>query len=150
MFGRGGELRLDQSYQQTAGEGAGWGSLWGSLIGVLLALPFTALAGAAAGGVLAAGALGGAALGAVGGTADADWWKQEIGLPEYFVRSVGAMVGPGDSAIFALLRSADPTYVAERLAGYGGTVLRTTLTDEQNAKLRKLLDDKGLRRRDRA
>jgi uncharacterized membrane protein len=36
-----GELRLDQSFQMTAGEGAGWGLFWGSLIGGLLAVPFT-------------------------------------------------------------------------------------------------------------
>lgn len=142
-----GELRLDQSYQQTTGEGAGWGLLWGALIGAFLAVPFTAGASAAAaGGALAAGTLGGGALGAAAGAADADWWKQDFGLPEGFVRSVGSIVKPGDSAIFALLRIGDPTYAVERLAGYGGTVIRTSLTNEQNAKLQQILDDRGLPR----
>lgn len=142
---RNGELRIDQSYRHTAGEGAGWGFLWGSLVGALLAIPFAAAGATAAAGALAVGVLGGGSLGALGGAADADYWQNEIGLPETFVRDVGTLVSPGDSAIFALLRTADPVYVAERLAGYGGTVLQTTLTKEQSAKLQKILDDRGLR-----
>lgn len=142
---RHGELRLDQSYQQTVGEGAGWGFLWGSLIGALLAAPFAAAGAAVAGSALAVGVLGGGTLGAVAGAADADWWQNEIGLPETFVRDVGAMVGRGDSAIFALLHTSDPANVVKHLAGYGGTVLRTTLTGEQTARLQKVLDNKGLR-----
>ena len=49
----------------------------------------------------------------------------------------------GDSAIFALLRAGDPVHVVDRLAGYGGTILRTTLTDKQTAKLQKVLDNRG-------
>ncbi|MDT3706383.1 MAG: DUF1269 domain-containing protein [Thiobacillus sp.] len=147
---RRGELRLDYSYQQTVGIGAGWGFLWGSLIGALLAVPFTAGASAvAAGGALATGALGGGALGALGGAADADWWKHEFGIPEDFVRRVGALIEPGDSAIFAWIRTADPVHVVDHLAGYGGTLLRTTLTNEQSTKLQKILDDRGLPHRDR-
>lgn len=141
---RHGELRLDQSYQQTTGEGAGWGFIWGSLIGALLAVPFTAGASAAAaGGALAVGALGGGTLGAIAGAADTDWWRDEIGLPESFVREVSTMVGRGDSAIFALLLSSDPVRVVDRLASYGGHILRTTLTSEQTARLQKVLDNRG-------
>jgi uncharacterized membrane protein len=138
-----GKLRVDQSYQMTTGEGAAWGGLWGSLIGLTLAIPFTAGASAAAAaGVLAAGALGGGALGVAGGALDADWWKDSYGIDDNFVKEVGAMVQPGDSAIFALLRSADPTYVAEQFRGYGGTVLRSTLTKEQADKVQAVLDGK--------
>jgi len=52
------------------------------------------------------------------------------------------MVQPGDSAIFALLRSDDPTYVTEQFRGYGGTVLRSTLTKEQADKVQAVLDGK--------
>ncbi len=136
-----GKLRTDQSYAMSTGEGAAWGGLWGSLIGLTLAIPFTAGASAAlAAGALAAGALGGGALGVAGGAIDADWWKDSYGIDEDFVREVGAMVQPGDSAIFALVRSADPTYVAEQFRGYGGTVLRSTLTKEQADKVQAVLD----------
>lgn len=140
----GGKLRVDQSYQMTTGEGAAWGGLWGSLIGLtigVIAAPVTAGASAAAG-AMAAGALGGGALGAVGGAIDADWWKEDYGISEDFVRDVGAMVQPGDSAIFALVRRANPNELAERFRGYGGTVLQSTLTKEQADKVQAVLDGK--------
>lgn len=142
-----GELRLDQSYQLTTGEGAGWGLFWGSLIGGLLAAPFTAGASAAvAGSAVAAGALTGGALGVVGGAIDADWWKDEFGISETFIYEMGHMIGTGDSAIFTLLRSAEPEFVAKQLAPYGGKVLWTTLTAEQKDKLQSILDTRGFDR----
>jgi len=136
-----GKLRVDQSYQMTTGQGAGWGLFWGSLIGALIAMPFTAGAsGAVLAGTLAAGVLGGGAIGATGGALDATWWKDEFGIPEAFVEGTGAMVQPGDSAILAMLRTVDPVKVAEQFRGYGGTVLQTTLTDEQSKKVQAILD----------
>jgi len=55
------------------------------------------------------------------------------------VQRVGAMVQPGDSAIFALLRSLDPKLVAAQFEGYGGTILRTTLNPAQKAKVEATL-----------
>ena len=142
-----GELRLDQSFQMTTGEGAGLGLFWGSVIGALLAIPFTAGASAAAaGGALAAGTFTGGTIGAVGGAIDADWWRDEFGISETFVRDVGRMIGTGDSAIFMLLRSAEPEYVTQQLAPYGGKVLWATLTSEQKAKLQAILDSRGFKR----
>jgi uncharacterized membrane protein len=139
-----GKLRVDQSYQVTTGEGAGWGALWGSLIGATIAIPFTGGASAAAAaGALAAGALGGGAIGAGAGALDASWWKDEFGIPEDFVTQVGGMVQPGDSAIYALLRTANPDVVADQFRGYGGTVLSTTLDRNQEAKVEKVLSDRG-------
>jgi uncharacterized membrane protein len=137
-----GKLRVDQTYI-TTGEGAAWGGLWGSLIGLTLAIPFTAGASAAvAAGALAAGALGGGALGAASGALDVGWWRDTVGISEDFVREVGAMVQPGDSAIFVLIRRADPAYVADQFRGYGGTVLRSTLTKEQTERVQAVLDGK--------
>ncbi len=136
-----GKLRVDQSYRLTTGEGAGWGAFWGSLIGALIALPFTGGAsGAALAGTLAAGLVGGGVLGATGGAVEASWWKDEFGIPEEFAKGVGGMVRPGDSAILAVLRTVDPVEVAEQFRGYGGTVLQTTLTEEQSAKVQSILD----------
>jgi len=137
-----GKLRVDQSYQLTTGEGAGLGFAWGALIGALLAIPFTGGAsGAAAAGALAAGAAGGGAIGMAGGALDANWWKREFGIPEGFVKQIGTMVQPGDSAIIALLRTADPEAAAGQFRDYGGTVLKTTLTKEQTAKIQSILDN---------
>jgi uncharacterized membrane protein len=135
-----GKLRVDQSYQMTTGDGAALGGLWGLLIGATLAIPFTAGASAAAAaGAVAAGALGGTALGAGLGAADASSWKEEFGIPDEFVQRVGALIQPGDSAIYAILRTADPDIVADEFRGYGGTILRTTLNPDQQAKVEKVL-----------
>jgi uncharacterized membrane protein len=135
-----GKLRVDQSYQMTTGEGAAWGGLFGGLIGALLAAPFTG--GASVGAVLAAGSLSGVALGATAGALDAETWKEDYGISEDFVRQVGAMVQPGDSAIFALLRTVDPELVAAQFKGYGGTILRTTLDAGQRAKVEATLQNR--------
>jgi uncharacterized membrane protein len=138
-----GKLRIDANYQLTTGEGAALGGLFGSLIGLTLgaiATPVTAGASAAAA-VVAAGAAGGA-LGAAGGALDAKWWKDDFGITEDFVEDVGTLVQPGDSAIFALLRSTDPTLVAAQFSDYGGTVLSTTLTPEQAQKVQEVLNGK--------
>jgi len=135
-----GKLRVDQSYQMTTGEGAAWGGLFGGLIGALLAAPFTAGASAAAAAAaLAAGSLSGVTLGATAGAIDAEDWKEDYGISEDFVQRVGTMVQPGDSAIFALLRSIDPDLVAAQFKGYGGTILRTTLSADQQSKVEATL-----------
>jgi len=138
-----GKLRVDQSYQMTTGEGAGWGWLWGTLIGATLAIPFTGGASAAAAEAVVAGALGGGAIGAGAGALDASWWKDEFGIPDDFVQEVGAMIQPGDSAIYALVRSARPEIVAEEFRGFGGTILRTTLSRDQQTKVEQVLHSKA-------
>jgi len=132
-----GKLRVDQSYQMTSGEGAAWGGLFGGLLGALIAAPFTGGASIAA--VIAAGSLSGVALGATAGAIDASTWKEDYGISEDFVQRVGTMVQPGDSAIFALLRTLDPDLVAAQFKGYGGTILRTTLDPRQRAKVEATL-----------
>ena len=132
-----GKLRVDQSYQMTTGEGAAWGGLFGGMIGALLMAPFTGGASAAA--ALAAGSLSGVALGATAGAIDADSWKEDYGISEDFVLRVGTMVQPGDSAIFALLRTIDPDLVSAQFRGYGGTILRTTLSADQKARVEATL-----------
>jgi len=135
-----GKLRVDQSYSLGTGEGAAWGGLWGSLIGATIAIPFTGGASAAAAAAaLAAGALGGGALGAATGALDAKWWKEDFGISEEFVRDVGQTIQPGDSAVFALI-TANPDEAAKQFSGYGGKVLRTTLSNEQAAKIEKVLN----------
>jgi uncharacterized membrane protein len=132
-----GKLRVDQSYQMTTKEGAGWGGLFGGLIGAMLAAPFTGGASVAA--VLAAGSLSGVALGASLGAIDAESWKEDYGISEDFVQRVGSMVQPGDSAIFVLARTVNPDLVSDAFRGFGGTVLRTTLSGVQQAKVEATL-----------
>jgi uncharacterized membrane protein len=82
-------------------------------------------------------------LGAIGGAVDSEWWKDTVGISEEFVHDVGAMVQPGDSAIFTMIRSADPDFVANVFRGYGGTILRSSLTKEQADKVQAVLDGKA-------
>lgn len=136
-----GKLRIDSSYQMTTGQGAALGGLFGSLIGLTLgALAAPVAAGASA--AVAAGAIGGGVIGAVGAALDVKWWKDDFGISEDFVKDVGKLVQPGDSAIFALLRSADPTMAAARFSDYGGVVLSTTLNPEQAQKVEEVLNGK--------
>jgi uncharacterized membrane protein len=139
-----GKLRVDQSYQTTTGQGAAWGGLMGSLIGLTLAaIPFTGGASAVAASTLAAGAAAGAAVGAGAGAIDAAWWKDEFGIPDDFVKQVGELIQPGDSAVYALLRTANPDIVGEEFRGYGGTILSTTLSRDQQAKVESVLNKKA-------
>jgi uncharacterized membrane protein len=136
-----GTLRLDDSTAPTEGEGAGWGALFGGLIGLLIAAaPVTGGASAATAAALAAGGLAGGTLGAATGALSVDWWRDESGLTEDFVRSVSAMIQPGDSGIFVLIRTANPQLVADQFRGYGGQILQTTLTPEQTTKLQGILN----------
>jgi uncharacterized membrane protein len=86
---------------------------------------------------------GGAAVGAVGGAVagfdDAATWKEDFGISDEFVKQVGALIQSGQSAVFVLVRASDPNVVAEQFRGYGGTVLRTTLSPERTTKLRESL-----------
>jgi uncharacterized membrane protein len=139
-----GKLRVDRGYQMlTTGQGAGWGGFWGLIIGTTLAtlaIPFTAgTSAAAAGAALASGAITGTTIGAGVGATKASSWKDEFGITDDFVKQVKALIEPGDSAIFAILRVVDPDVVADQFRGYGGTILRTTLSRDQQAKLEKVL-----------
>jgi uncharacterized membrane protein len=138
--GHNGELRIDQSYKLTTEDGAGWGMLWGSFIGLTLAIPLTGGATApAAAAVAAGGALTGGVIGMTTGAIGASWWKDDYGIPEDFIYEVGSMIQPGDSAIFALVERIFDDAV-KHFEGFGGKVLMTTLTPEQDAKIQKVIN----------
>ena len=130
-----GKLLMDQSYRPTGREGAAWGGALGLLIGATLAIPLTAGASAA----LAASTIGGAALGTTTGELDTAFWKDELGVPEDFVRKLSSLVEPGSSAIYAVLDSNKPELVVARFQGYGGKVLRISLTKDHKKRIEALL-----------
>ena len=135
-----GKLRYDRSVQPTTGEGAGGGALLGGMIGALLVAPFTGgLSTAAAAAAIGSGAAIMGTTGAAIGAIDADDFKQEYGISDDFVKQVGGMVQPGQSAVFVLARASDPKAVAEQFRGYGGKVLRTTLPADAAARFEKLM-----------
>jgi uncharacterized membrane protein len=135
-----GRLRIDQSVLPTTKQGAGLGVFIGAMLGSLLAAPFTAgLSTAAAAAAVGAGAVTAGTLGGAIGAVEAEFDKEAYGISEEFVERVGGMIQPGDSAVFALVRTADPEVVVEHFRGYGGTILRTRLSPEAAARVQAVL-----------
>jgi hypothetical protein len=55
-------------------------------------------------------------------------------------QELGDMLTPGTSALFVLVRKATPDKVLERLKGFKGKVLKTSLTIDKEEELQKILD----------
>ena len=135
-----GRLRVDQSVEPTTKEGAAMGGLVGIMLGGLLAAPFTGgLSAAAAAAAVGAGALSAGTIGAAAGAADAASFKEAYGIPDEFVQQVGGMVQPGESAVFALLRTANREAVVAEFKGSGGRVMRTSLKPVDAAAVQREL-----------
>jgi uncharacterized membrane protein len=119
-----GKIKLKQAVDLTTA-GAVSGGFWGLLIGTLFLSP---LLGAAV------GAAAGAASGAL----------SDIGVDDKFMKSLGESLQPQTSALFVLVRKITPDKVLEEIAPYGGTVLRTSLTKDEEAQLQEVLSTRGV------
>lgn len=136
-----GRLRIEGSVQPTPREEGTWGAVFGSFLGSIIAGAFTAGAGfAPAAAAAAAGALGAGALGADAGAESAELAKSKHGISEDFVRRVGGMIQPGDSALFALFETRQADRALEMFRGYGGTIIKTTLSPDRAERLQTALD----------
>ena len=136
-----GRLRIEGSVQPTPREEGTWGAVFGGFLGAILAGAFTAGAGfAPAAAAAAAGGLGLGALGADAGADSAEQSKQKHGLSEDFVKKVAGMIQPGDSALFALFETRQADRALEMFRGYGGTIIKTTLSPERAQRLQTALD----------
>ncbi len=118
---------LDGKYHVTtthggasAGGGAAWGGFWGLLFGMLFFVPFVGLA-------LGAGM--GALFGHLG----------EKGIDQQFQAQVRDYMKPGTSALFMVIEQATPDKAVAALEHFGGTVIKTSLSDEDTAKLQAAL-----------
>jgi uncharacterized membrane protein len=137
-----GKLRVEESVQPTSKQGAAVGAFFGALLGGVigaLMIPLTGGTSAAAAAVVGGGALSLGLGGAVFGGDDVAEWKATYGISEDFVKQVGGMVQPGQSAVFVLARASEPDQLAEQFRGYGGKILRTTLSPEAAAKFQELM-----------
>jgi uncharacterized membrane protein len=114
-----GKVKLHQSVNLTAA-GAVSGGFWGTLIGLIFLNPLLGLAV-------------GAGAGAVSGA------LSDLGINDNFMKDLAATMKPGSSALFVLVRSMTPDKVLEELRGTGGTVLKTSLSHEDEAKLQAAL-----------
>lgn len=66
--------------------------------------------------------------------AEALLWRRELMADPVFLRDLGAVLRPADSAIFAVVTDADTA--VRVLRGYSSVLLRTSLTEAQANKLR--------------
>jgi uncharacterized membrane protein len=114
-----GKIKLHQLINLTA-HGASSGGFWGALIGLIFLNPLLGMAM-------------GAAAGAVSGA------LADVGINDQFMKDLAAGLPPGSSALFVLVRKATPERVLEELQGTGGTLLRTSLTHEDETKLQAAL-----------
>ncbi len=117
-----GKMKLHQGTSLT-GVAASGGALWGFVFGLLFLAP---LAGMAIG--AAAGAL-------VGHFSD-------IGVDDKWAKQVAASIPAGGSALFVLARNSQNERVLPEMAKFGGQVLKTSLSDEQQAALEEALSTK--------
>ena len=118
-----GQVRIKQTLNLTglgAAQGGLSGALWGSLIGLLFLNP---LAGMAIGGAVGAGS------GALSGS------LIDYGINDDFIRELADTLQPDTSALFLLVRKAQPEKIISELSGFKGRVLRSSLSPEQEQKL---------------
>jgi uncharacterized membrane protein len=135
-----GQLRVDQSVMPTRGQGADWGVLLGGMLGAIVAAPLTGgMSVAAAATAVGATAAGSGLLGAAAGAEDATDWKNRYGISDDFITDVGKMIPAGSSAVFALIRTGNPDTVTEHFRGYGGKILRTSLSPLKAARVERTL-----------
>ncbi len=115
-----GKVQLHQIHNLTAA-GALSGGFWGALIGLLFMSPLLGFAV-------------GAASGAVGGA------LSDIGINDTFMKDLAGTLKPGGSALFVLVRKVTADKVLEDLQGTGGRILKTSLSNEDEARLQAALD----------
>jgi uncharacterized membrane protein len=102
----------------TTKAGALGGAFWGMLFGLIFFVPFL-------------GAAIGAASGALFGS------MRDVGISDDFIQGVREKVTPGTSALFALTSGAVQDKVADAFQGIQAELIRTNLSDEQEARLRE-------------
>ena len=124
---KGGKIHIKQAVN-LAGVGATMGGLrgamWGTLVGLLFLNP---LAGMAIGGIAGAG------VGALSGS------LTDYGIRDDFIRKLGETIPEGSSALFVLFRSVTEDKVLPEIEPYKPRVLKTSLSNEAEEKLRAAL-----------
>lgn len=137
-MGPDGRARVQLSVDLSNGEAAGWARLWGSLLSVTLFRPTVGVMVDAANGVSAAVRANGSHENRTT-LPDGKWWRDCLHISESFVRDVAAVVKPGGSAIFMLLRIQNVPIALEQLRNYSNTLLHTSLTVEQEKEMNAVL-----------
>jgi uncharacterized membrane protein len=111
-----GKIKVKQA-THLVGVGMVGGAFWGMLIGLFFWMPWLGLA---------VGAVTGALLGAT----------TDYGINDEFIKEVGATIKPGGSALFLLISKWTEDKALERLSKFNATIVRTSLTKEEEEKLK--------------
>jgi uncharacterized membrane protein len=122
-----GKVQVKQAVNLTgigAASGASTGMMIGALAGLLVLNP---LAGMALGG------LAGAGFGAMSGS------MADYGINDEFIKNLGKTIPKGSSALFMLIKSSTPDKVLPEIEPFKPRVLKTSLSNEQEEKLRSAL-----------
>jgi uncharacterized membrane protein len=117
-----GEIHVKNEVDRGVAVGAVGGGALGLLIGGLL-FPV---------GGLVLGALGGALVGKM----------MDKGVDKKFVEDVSEHLQPGTSALFIIVRDANPNVAMAALRPYKGKVIQTSLPPEAEAELRRILSQR--------
>lgn len=112
-----GKVKVKQA-NSLVGAGALGGAFWGMLFGLLFFVPFLGVAI-------------GAATGALFGKAS------DYGINDDFIKKVSDSITPGTSAAFLLVSDAKMDKVVEALKPYGGEIIHTSLSNEQELQLKE-------------
>jgi uncharacterized membrane protein len=115
-----GKIKLHQA-MNTTGAGAAGGALWGGLIGLIFLAPLFGMAVGAASGAFA------------GKVTDA-------GVNDNFMKELGGKIPPGGAALIALGSTDARDKVIERVQPYGGQIVQTSLSSEDEERLRAALE----------
>jgi uncharacterized membrane protein len=116
-----GKVKVKQTLEnQVAGSSAVWGGFWGLLIGLIFLAPIF-------------WGLFGALMGYIAGKAG------DIGIDDKFIKEVGDSLDPGGAALFMLVVKATPDKVLEQMKQFGGDVYQTSLSNEDEEKLKQAL-----------
>jgi len=111
-----GKVKVKQAIS-LVGAGAMGGAFWGMLIGLLFFAPWLGLVIGAASGALA-GKL------------------SDTGVDDKFIKEVGETIEPGHSALFLLVQDWTEDKVMDEISKFDATVVQTSLSKEDEAKLR--------------
>ena len=128
---------VQQSINISGEEGARWARLWGAFIKVTLFQPFTERLSRAA---VKVASRGDDHRNGEPAALTRDWWVSDVGIPDNFVRDVGALVQPGESAIITLAEKLDPHLAVSSLRDCGGSLIYTSLSHDQVNKVKKELE----------
>jgi len=114
-----GKVKLRQMYNLTAA-GAASGGFWGTLVGMLFLNPLFGFAiGAGAGAI--SGAL------------------SDVGIDDNVMKKLAETLQPGTAALCVLIRQMTEDKVVEEIQKFGGTVIKSNLSHEDEGKRRQAL-----------